>query len=131
MKSMWPSDKTVSYESETTLEAKSVPGVRYTIRRISFALRGDLARRVRELSGRAEFYAAGGSVKERIEASLLANEIDQLYLRWGLIGLRGLTIDGEEATVETLIAKGPEDLALEIAGAVKRQIGLTEEERKN
>ncbi len=131
MKSMWPSDKTVSYESETTLEAKSVAGVRYTIRRISFALRGDLARRVRELSGRAEFYAAGDSVKERIEASLLANEIDQLYLRWGLIGLRGLTIDGEEATVETLIAKGPEDLALEIAGAVKRQIGLTEEERKN
>ena len=131
MKSMWPSDKTVSYESETTLEAKSVPGVRYTIRRISFALRCDLARRVRELSGRAEFFAAGDSVKERIEASLLANEIDQLYLRWGLAGLSGLTIDGEEATVETLIAKGPEDLALEIAAAVKRQIGLTEEERKN
>ncbi len=131
MKSMWPSDKTVSYESETTLEAKSTPGVRYTIRRISFALRGDLARRVRELSGRAEFHAAGDSVQDRIEASVLANEIDQLYLRWGLAGLSGLTIDGEEATVETLIAKGPEDLALEIAAAVKRQIGLTEEERKN
>jgi len=128
---MWPSDKTVSYESETTLEAKSTPGVRYTIRRISFALRGDLARRVRELSGRAEFHAAGDSVQDRIEASVLANEIDQLYLRWGLAGLSGLTIDGEEATVETLITKGPEDLALEIAAAVKRQIGLTEEERKN
>ena len=131
MKSMWPSDRTVNYESETTLEAKSTPGVRYTIRRISFALRGDLARRVRELSGREEFHAAGDSVQDRIEASVLANEIDQLYLRWGLAGLSGLTIDGEEATVETLITKGPEDLALEIAAAVKRQIGLTEEERKN
>lgn len=134
MKFTWRSGDPMNYESELRQEASSMPGVRYTIRRVSFGRRAELVRQAREITARMEFLEAAGDkrgVAEKMEANLLANELEQLYLRWGLARVEGLRIDGEEATVELLIERGPEPLAHEIAAAVRRQLGLSEEERKN
>lgn len=121
----------MEYRSQVELESESVPGVRFTITRMSFARRMELIRRIRELAARAEFLEAGGSAGEKLEAALLAREVDRVYLSWGLVTVEGLTVDGEAATPERLIEAGPEGLANEIAAAIKRECGLTEEERKN
>ncbi len=91
----------------------------------------ELSRRVREISRKAEFLEAGTELHEKIEANILAQEIDAMYLQWGLVSVEGLTIDGDTATATQLLEKGPEDLAREIVGAIKEQCGLSEAERKN
>jgi hypothetical protein len=119
------------YESVISIESKAVQGVRFGIHRVSFGRRMDLSRRVRELSRKAEYLAAGTEMHEKIEASILAQEIDAMYLHWGLSNIEGLTIDGEPATAVGLLEKGPEELAREVVGAIKEQCGLSEPERKN
>jgi len=121
----------VSYASVARIESKEVPGVVFSINRISFGRRMELSRQVRALSQRSEFLEAGSQWGEKIEAGILAQEIDVLYLRWALVGIEGLVIDDEAATVEQLIEKGPEALTREIVLAIKEQCGLTEAERKN
>src|ERR1700723_2686828 len=119
------------YESVISIESKAVQGVRFAIHRISFGRRMELSRRVRELSRKAEFLEAGTEMHEKIEASILAQEIDAMYLQWGLVSVDGLIIDGEPATAAHLLEKGPEDLAREIVGAIKEECGLNEAQRKN
>ena len=121
----------VAYESTVTLRSQSFSGVEFTILRLSFGRRMDLARRVLELSKRLDFHAAGEGLEDNLEANILASEIDHLYLAWGLVAIRGLTVDGAEATPELLTEKGPEELASEIVTAIKAQCGLSESERKN
>ena len=106
-------------------------GVRYTIARMTFGRRIELMRRVRQLSSRIEFEKAGSHVSDQIAASILGAEIDELYLRWGLIALEGLELDGLEASTDALIEAGPELLCREIIAAIKRECSLSEEERKN
>jgi hypothetical protein len=91
----------------------------------------ELSRRVREISRKAEFLEASTELREKIEANILAQEIDAMYLQWGLVSVDGLMIDGEPATAAHLLEKGPEHLAREIVGAIKEQCGLNEAERKN
>jgi hypothetical protein len=119
------------YESVVSIDSKGAPGVRFAIHRISFGRRMELSRRVREISRKAEFLEASTVLHEKIEANILAQEIDAMYLQWGLVSLDGLIIDGEPATAAYLLEKGPEDLAREIVGAIKEQCGLNEAERKN
>jgi hypothetical protein len=119
------------YESVISIESKAVQGVRFAIHRISFGRRMDLSRRVRELSRKAEFLEAGTEIHEKIEASILAQEIDAMYLHWGLSSIDGLIIDGEPATAVGLLEKGPEELTREVVSAIKEQCGLSEPERKN
>jgi len=126
-----PRNGALQYESVVSIESKAVPGVRFVIHRISFGRRMELSRRVRELSRRAEFLEVGPEMHERIEASILAQEIDAMYIHWGLLSIEGLIIDGEPATAARLLEKGPENLAREIVSAVKEQCGLSEPERKN
>ena len=121
----------VSYESVVKIESKTILGVTFSINRISFGRRMELSRQVREISQRAEFLEAGNELREKIEASLLAQEIDAMYLRWGLVSIDGLTIDGEAATAVQLIEKGPEELMREIVSTIREQCGLNEAERKN
>ena len=49
----------------------------------------------------------------------------------GLLGIRGLHIDGAEATPGLLIEAGPEELINEILGSIRAEIGLSETEIKN
>lgn len=107
------------------------PGVCFTIVRMSFGRRVELVRQIRELAGKVEFLEAGKDAGEKIEAALLASEIDRLYLLWGLVKIEGLELDGQAATPETLVRAGPECLCREILAAVKGELGLSEDERKN
>jgi hypothetical protein len=121
----------VSYESALAIESKVMPGVKFVINRISFGRRMELSRQVREITQKTEFLEAGSELREKIEAGILAQEVDAMYLRWALVGVDGLEIDGEAATAEQLLNRGPEDLAREIVAAIKEQCGLSEAERKN
>ena len=124
----------MNYESESVHESKALAGVRYAVRRVSFGRRAELVRMAREITGRAEFLEAAREAQgpvEKLETHLLANEMEQLYVRWGLGRIEGLEIDGEPATAAALIERGPEALTREIAKAVRHELGLTDEERKN
>jgi len=118
------------YESSAWFNAESRAGVRYQIARISFGRRIELARKIREIGRKLEFLEAGGA-GDKLEALVLAAEIDRAYLEWGLTAVEGLAIDGEEATPEALIARGPAELAAEILARIKGECGLNETERKN
>ncbi|MFN0167682.1 MAG: hypothetical protein ACKV22_14745 [Bryobacteraceae bacterium] len=120
----------MNYESAVEHYSKTVPGVSLIIGKISFGRRLELAREVRELAVRHEFLAAGSSA-EKMEAALIAAEIEKLYVRWGVKEVRGLDIDGEPATPDSLTAKGPEALFREAAQAVASECGLSDDERKN
>jgi hypothetical protein len=123
------------WESRIGFDAKAMEGVRYEIVRVSFGRRIELARRIREIGRKMEYLEAGAKLddgaRETLEATVLAAEIDRAYLEWGLVAVDGLEIDGVAATSETLIDRGPVELAMEILGRIKSECGMTEDERKN
>jgi hypothetical protein len=121
----------MEYTSVETIDSAVAAGVRYTVAKMSFGRRVELTRRIRELAARKEFVEAGETPNEKMEAALLASEIDRIYLLWGLKEVTGLELDGQPATPESLAASGPEELFREALGAVKHQCGLSEAERKN
>ena len=121
----------MEYESERRFEAKAIAGASFTIARMSFGRRIELTRRSWGLAGKTEVLESGSEPREKLEAALLASEIDRVYLSWGLLKIDGLTVDGQAATPELLIAAGPEELSREILAAIKSECGLTDEERKN
>ncbi len=121
----------MEYESAVVVESKAAPGVRLVVRRMSFARRVELMRRIRELAGRADFLAAGAEPEEQMDAALARAEIDRVYVEWGIESDEGLTIDGAPATAESLASRGPEDVFREALEAVKAECGLSEAERKN
>jgi hypothetical protein len=101
------------------------------VARISVVKRIELARRIREVGRKIEFLEAGQDPWEKLEAAVLAAEIDKAYLEWGLEEIQGLAIDGEPATPSALIENGPMDLAKEMLAQIKRECGLSEDQRKN
>jgi len=113
------------------VESQKAAGVRFTVLKMSFGRRMKLMERVRELARRAEFLAAGESAGERMDAALARAEIDRLYVSWGVLEVRGLTVDGVEATPQILAETGPEELFREALELVRRETGLNEAERKN
>jgi hypothetical protein len=125
------SDNLFRYDSVITHTSKLYPTVRFTVRRMSFARRCELAYRVRELSRKMEFLQAGDSVQDKLEAAVLNSEISNLYVDWGLVSVDGMELDGQAATPELLLAGGPEDLCNEIVKAIQAECGLSQEERKN
>jgi hypothetical protein len=121
----------MEYESTRTVASRAFPGVTFRIRCMSFRRRLELLRSVREAARELDFRAAGESAEDRAEAALQSGRIEQLYLEWGLLGVSGLRIEGEDATAETLIDRGPEPLCREIAAEIRRECALSDEERKN
>jgi hypothetical protein len=122
----------MKYESKVTVESEACPGVRLTIRRMSFGRRLELTRSVKEVLGRLEFLSAGEqNLEQEAKATLLAAEIDRSYLEWGLEAIEGLEIDGQAATSETLLSQGPEELVSEAVALIRREAGLAEDEQKN
>ena len=119
------------YASRIEAAAEGYPGVRYTIRRMSFGRRLELLQRIRGLGQRLEYLNAGATAAEKLEAAAAAAEVDREYLRWGLESIEGLRIDGEPADVEALAERGPEDLCREIVARIRAESGLSGEERKN
>lgn len=121
----------MNYESTKMIQSAKCPGVRLTIRRMTLGRRLEMIRHVKERAKRLEFHQAGDSLEDVLSSSLLACEIERIYLEWGLIGVEGLEIDGAPATKESLYESGPEHLCKEVIEAVKSEIFLTESERKN
>ena len=119
------------YDSYIIVESAALPGVRLRIRRMSFERRLDLARRIRDLANEICFLQAGSDHRERMTAALLAREVDRIYLKWGLAGIEGLEVDGAPATPDLMMSDGPEALVREALEAIRRQCGLSEDERKN
>ena len=83
-----------SYRSVSERESVSRPGVTFTIRRMSFGRRLELAEKIRALGAELEYRDAGDELRDKIEATLIASRIDRVYLSWGLVEVRGLMIDG-------------------------------------
>ena len=83
------------------------------------------------MAARLDFYKAGAKLDDKLEASIASAEVESLYVLWGLLKIEGLTIDGADATPESLVANGPEDLVREVAALVRSQLGLSDVERKN
>jgi hypothetical protein len=128
-----PAEETArgTYSSDVVVESLTVPGVTITIGKMSFGRRVELMRRVRELSRKTEFLAASEEAGEKMDAALLHAEIERLYVTWGVKAVSGLTVDGRVAGPELLAESGPEGLFREALAAVRRETGLSEEERKN
>jgi hypothetical protein len=121
----------MTYQSATEVESKVAPGVVFTVAKMSFERRLGLLERIVELARRAEFLAGGPKPAEHMEAALLQAEIDGLYLRWGLLSVSGLELDGVIATPTLLVERGPEELCREALAAVRLETGLSAAERKN
>ena len=121
----------VHYDSAVWFDSETLPGVRFAVARMSFGRRLELVRRLREIGRKAEFLEAGSDVREKMDGAVLSGEIDRTYLEWGLAEIAGAVIDGDTATVEGLIAKGPVALAMEILAKVKAECRLSDDERKN
>jgi hypothetical protein len=119
------------YESVVWFDSDAIQGVRFAVARMSFGRRVELVRRLREIGRKAEFLEAGTDAREKLDGAVLAGDVDRAYLEWGLADVDGFSVDGETATVEALIEKGPVTLALEILSKVKAECGLSEDERKN
>lgn len=128
---MWHLPETMNYQSTRTVNSATCEGVGFTIARLSFGRKLELTRLVRELGKRIEFYQAGESPSEKLDAAIAGAEIDNVYLDWGLISIDGLEIDGCPADKQLLIAAGPDALCREIVGEIRRECGLTDEEIKN
>lgn len=121
----------MQYDTSITMSSEQLEGVTFTISRMSFGRRIELMKRVQGLVQRREYFEAGAQPGEMLEGSLLAAEIERIYLEWGLVALSGIEIDSAAATIETLIETGPEGLCREIVAAIRAECGLTDEERKN
>lgn len=125
------SDDPVQYWSADWVDSTVMPGVQYQVRRVSMVLRAELTRRVKKLLAELEYREAGEGLEDRLNAALVAGQVDLAYLSWGLLRLEGLEIDGCEATVQTLLERGPEALSQEIAQTIRDRCRLSEPERKN
>ncbi len=130
IKSTSPSPKPLEYVSIVWRESRTMPGVRYAIHRMSLMQRIALTGSIRELTSKHEFLRAGDAV-DQVEATLSELLVKRLYLEWGLDQIHGLEIDGNTATSESLIAKGPEALTDEIVIDIQSELGLSDEETKN
>lgn len=58
------------------------------------------------------------------------SEIFPLWVKWGLVSVEGLLIDGQPVTADS-ISYGPSELYNEIVRAIESEIGLTQAELKN
>ena len=121
----------MNYESMVRIESKCSEGVSFQILRMSFGRRLELIRKVRELGRKLDFLRTSDATEDRLESSLLAGEIEALYLEWGLARVDGLVMDGTPATPAAVIATGPEELTREILEAIRMECSLNEDERKN
>lgn len=111
-------------------ESRTIPGVRFAIRRISLEQRIELTKSVRDLTLRYEFLKVGEPT-DQLEAALADLLVRKLYIEWAVAELEGLRIDGHTATPAMLVENGPERLSDEVVETIRTMLELSEQERKN
>jgi len=121
----------MNYESTLTYHSEAMPGVIFTIRRISFGRRLELLKTLRGLALNLERHGSGEREIDKIDTAITEAEMQARYIAWGLVNLSGLKIDGAEVNAATLIESGPEPLCKEVAEHIRAECFLTSEERKN
>ncbi len=126
----WPSLKSTNWDTTLWIQSKAMPGVTFAIRRVSLGERIALTTNIREMLRKQEFLRSGNE-DEQLEAALGDLLLKAAYLDWGLLQVRGLAIDHSRASAQDVIRNGPEPLIDEILAAIKGELGLSEEERKN
>jgi hypothetical protein len=107
-------------------ESRTCPGLRFTIRRISYGRRSELAAELAQVSGGAEH----ASTTELLKA----------LLKTMVVEVSGLEVDGAEiagrfnedaAIVEAFLDAAPEELVEEILEAVLQEMRLDDDAIKN
>ncbi|HYZ85288.1 MAG TPA: hypothetical protein VE621_12835 [Bryobacteraceae bacterium] len=121
----------MNYQSSKEITSQVLPGVHFEIARMSFARRLALTAKVKDLLRRVEYLEAGEDAAQQVEASLLNQQIDELYLEWGLLRVAGLQLDGTDPDPKMVLELAPEPFTREILAEIKAECGLTETERKN
>ena len=122
----------VMYESAVWRDSRLWPGVKFRVLRMSLIRRHRLMQELKSLASEEAFHRAAPQEEGgEISAAELQTRIDEMVIRTALLGIKGLSIDGHPATVESIINSGPESLAREIAEAVAEESFLHEDERKN
>lgn len=121
----------MNHSSWFELVSQTAPGVVVRLRRISFGGRLQLARILGGQLDRLDEALQRQAGGHDTEAALLAAEADVACARWAIVSITGLDVDGEPATADSLLDRGPEELVHEVIAALRAEIGLTEAERKN
>jgi hypothetical protein len=144
------------YKSTLPLESTTCPGVKFTLRKMSERKRhqfylavADSTEKIRGFLRDAqklqpqvlaaaedmELLAELTAEAERINQAVSAEQrfvIDPAWVRYGLKSVDGLEIDGEPATIDTLLGDdGPSELVQEIAAAIKAASVMPEAQLKN
>lgn len=122
--------KKVELQTVAWHDSKTLPGARFAIRRVSLGARLELTSRARELALKHEFLRAGDAA-DQLEASLADLLVKQMYLEWGLHALEGVCVDGKKLCPAEVVKKAPEFFSDEVLDALRAELGLTEDERKN
>lgn len=120
-----------TWRSAEEYRSTKYPGVKYRVAKMSMGRRIDLTRRVKDLMKQLEFLSAGSSTQDKVDAAILAGEMDRLYWDFGLESLDGIDINGEPMTPNEQFERGPEDLSREILQRVKQNCQLSQDEQKN
>jgi hypothetical protein len=146
----------MNYTSTIPIESKSSPGVRFTIRKMTKGRRDILEDQQAPFREKLRplYEELGPLDKERAEATeakqdfpadklrrwseLLAQigridhrEMEPQAVRFVLVSIEGLDIDGEPAKLDAIMERGPDELYDEILAAVKRELGLLPAEASN
>jgi len=120
------------YESAVWRDSQLWPGVQFHILRMSLLRRQRLMQELQSLTSEESFHrAAPDEMGSEVSAAELQIRIDAIVIRTALLEMKGLSIDGQPASVESLLESGPESLAHEIAEAIAYESSLNENERKN
>jgi hypothetical protein len=121
----------MEYHSTQLHDSAVLEGVQFRTARMSFRRRLELTKAVRDLVNRIEYHESAPSPEEKLSAAILTREVEAIYLKWGLLEVCGLVLDGRPATVDLVLEAGPEAFVEEILEAIKTDCGLTDDERKN
>ena len=82
----------------------------------------------------AKVRALRASTKNDIRAEeieILKRDINTALLKWGVVKISGMVIDGALASVAEVILQGPEELVDDLVVQLQKQLALSEQERKN
>lgn len=136
----------VSLKSVETHDSKKVTGVSFQIKRVTEPLRlelrnaiADPIRKVQDIGEQLEQLQEDKTPEGKAKRDELYKEIERItdmemnpeWLKWGLVGISELDVDGVDITPENLREKGPQGLYAEILSTLKERTNLGGEEVKN
>jgi hypothetical protein len=121
----------MEYQSTQLRQSAVLEGVQFRTSRMSFRRRLELTRAVRDLVNRIDYHEGSSNPEETLSAAILAREVESIYLKWGLVEVIGLSLDGTPATVDLVLEAAPEAFVEEILETIKADCGLSDVERKN